>query len=336
MSKPIDQQQTEPLLTETKSRHVMFPVEYQDVWEMYKKASSSYWVADELNFQQDIQDLERLSKDEREFIYHILAFFAASDGIVSENLSERFSKDVPKPEVRAFYAFQNAMEQVHSESYSLLIDTYVKDAREKEKLFNAVQHFPAIRKKAEWAMKWINDENASFGQRLIAFAIVEGIYFSASFCAIFWLRERGMLPGLSFANQLISRDEGLHTEFACLLYNKLQNRLDESLVRSMIEESVNIEMSFITESIPCAMIGMNSNLMKQYIKYVADRLLKLLGYTPMFKVQNPFDFMEFAALEGKTNFFEKRVSEYSKAGINMNGAASSMPSELEINLEDDF
>jgi len=184
---------TEPLLTETKSRHVMFPVEYQDVWEMYKKASSSYWVADELNFQQDIQDLERLSKDEREFIYHILAFFAASDGIVSENLSERFSKDVPKPEVRAFYAFQNAMEQVHSESYSLLIDTYVKDAREKEKLFNAVQHFPAIREKAEWAMKWISDDNASFGQRLIAFAIVEGIYFSASFCAIFWLRERGML-----------------------------------------------------------------------------------------------------------------------------------------------
>lgn len=331
----MNAQINEPLLTETTSRYVMFPVEYPDVWEMYKKASSSYWVADELNFQQDIQDLERLSKDEKEFINHILAFFAASDGIVSENLCERFSKDVPKSEVRAFYAFQNAMEQVHSETYSLLIDTYVKDSREKEKLFNAVQHFPAIREKAEWAMKWISDDTASFGQRLIAFAIVEGIYFSASFCAIFWLRERGLLPGLSFANQLISRDEGLHTEFACLLYNHLNNRLSEESVKQMVEEAVQIEMKFITESIPCAMIGMNADLMKQYIKYVADRLLKSLGYTPIYKVQNSFDFMEFASMEGKTNFFEKRVSEYSKAGISMNGS-SAIPDKFEINLEDDF
>jgi len=327
----------EPLLTETKSRHVMFPVEYPDVWEMYKKASSSYWVADELNFQQDNQDLERLSKDEKEFIYQILAFFAASDGIVSENLSERFSKDVPKPEVRAFYAFQNAMEQVHSESYSLLIDTYVKDAREKDKLFNAVQHFPAIQEKASWAMKWISDDQSSFGQRLIAFAIVEGIFFSASFCAIFWLRERGLLPGLSFANQLISRDEALHTEFACLLYNKLENRVDEEAVYAMIDESVQIEMKFITESIPCAMIGMNAELMKQYIKFIADRLLKLLGYKPLFKVQNPFDFMEFAALEGKTNFFEKRVSEYSKAGMTMTGSGQvGIPDRLDIDIDGDF
>jgi len=331
----MNAQMNEPLLTETTSRYVMFPVEYPDVWEMYKKASSSYWVADELNFQQDIQDLERLSKDEKEFINHILAFFAASDGIVSENLCERFSKDVPKSEVRAFYAFQNAMEQVHSETYSLLIDTYVKDSREKEKLFNAVQHFPAIREKAEWAMKWISDEKASFAQRLIAFAIVEGIYFSASFCAIFWLRERGLLPGLSFANQLISRDEGLHTEFACLLYSHLEHRLEESFVKAMVEEAVQIEMKFITESIPCAMIGMNAELMKQYIKYVADRLLKSLGYSPIYKVQNSFDFMEFASMEGKTNFFEKRVSEYSKAGISMNGA-SAIPDKFEINLEDDF
>jgi len=314
----------------------MFPLEYPDVWEMYKKSSSSYWVADELNFQQDLVDLERLSKDEKHFINHVLAFFAASDGIVSENLSERFSKDVPKPEVRAFYAFQNAMEQVHSESYSLLIDTYVKDAREKERLFNAVDNFPAIREKAEWGMKWIMDKEAPFSQRLIAFAIVEGIFFSASFCAIFWLRERGLLPGLSFANQLISRDESLHTEFACLLYNKIVNRLDADIVKNMIEEAVDIEMRFITESIPCAMIGMNSNLMRQYIKYIADRISKMLGYKPIYHAQNPFDFMEFAALEGKTNFFEKRVSEYSKAGVSLQ-AGNTMPDKLEIDLDaDDF
>lgn len=324
----------EPLLTETKSRHVMFPVEYPDVWEMYKKQVASFWTADEINFQQDLIDLGRLNDNEKFFINHVLAFFAASDGIVSENLSERFSKDVPKPEVRAFYAFQNAMEQVHSECYSLLIDTYVKDAREKEKLFNAVDTFPAIREKAQWAMKWIANMDAPFSQRLIAFAIVEGVFFSASFCAIFWLRERGLLPGLSFANQLISRDEALHTEFACMLYNKLENRLDSTLVRDMIDEAVQIEMNFITESIPCAMIGMNDVLMKQYIKFVADRLCQMLGYTPIYHVQNPFDFMEFASLEGKTNFFEKRVAEYAKAGVSANGKG--MPDNLEINLDADF
>lgn len=323
----------EELLTETKSRHVMFPVQYPDVWEVYKKATASFWVADELNFNQDLQDLEKLSENEKFFINHVLAFFAASDGIVSENLSERFSKDVPKPEVRAVYAFQNAMEQVHSECYSLLIDTYVKDAREKDMLFNAVENFPAIREKAEWALKWIENKDAPFSQRLIAFAIVEGVFFSASFCAIFWLRERGLLPGLSFANQLISRDENLHTEFACILYSKLQNRLDESIVQQMFTEAVDIEMRFITESIPCAMIGMNADLMKQYIKFVADRIIRLLGYGPIYQVTNPFDFMEFAALEGKTNFFEKRVAEYSKAGV---GNKSGIPETLDINLEDDF
>jgi ribonucleotide reductase beta subunit family protein with ferritin-like domain len=301
---------------------------------MYKKHVSTFWTADELNFQQDMVDLEKLSENEKYFINHVLAFFAASDGIVSENLSQRFANDVPKAEVRAFYAFQNAIEQVHSESYSLLIDTYVKDAREKDKLFNAVENFPAIREKSEWGLKWINDTEASFAQRLIAFAIVEGVFFSASFCAIFWLRERGLLPGLSFANQLISRDEGLHTQFACLLYSKLENKLEEEKVHDMFKDAVVIEMKFITESIPCAMIGMNSELMKQYIKYIADFTLAMLGYNPVYRVQNPFSFMEFASLEGKTNFFEKRVSEYSKAGVNTNGQG--MPDNLEINLDDDF
>jgi len=325
---------SEPLLTESKSRHVLFPVEYPDIFDMYKKHVSTFWTADELNFQQDMVDLEKLSENEKYFINHVLAFFAASDGIVSENLSQRFANDVPKAEVRAFYAFQNAIEQVHSESYSLLIDTYVKDAREKDKLFNAVENFPAIREKSEWGLKWINDTEASFAQRLIAFAIVEGVFFSASFCAIFWLRERGLLPGLSFANQLISRDEGLHTQFACLLYSKLENKLEEEKVHDMFKDAVVIEMKFITESIPCAMIGMNSELMKQYIKYIADFTLAMLGYNPVYRVQNPFSFMEFASLEGKTNFFEKRVSEYSKAGVNTNGQG--MPDNLEINLDDDF
>ena len=305
----------EPLLTETKSRHVMLPVEYPDIFQYYKLASSAYWVCDEINFQQDTIDIEKLTENERFFITHILAFFAASDGIVSENLSERFSKDVPKPEVRAFYAFQNAMEQVHSETYSLLIDSYIKDPREKDRLFNAVDQFPAIREKAQWAMRWIEDKNASFAQRLIAFAIVEGLFFSASFCAIFWLRERGLLPGLSFANQLISRDESLHAEFACLLYSKLEGRVSEEAVHAMFHEAVDIETRFITESIPCNMIGMNNDLMAQYIKYIADRLLVMLGYAKIYSTSNPFPFVETACLQGKPSFFEVRSAEYSKASM---------------------
>jgi ribonucleotide reductase beta subunit family protein with ferritin-like domain len=330
---------TEPLLTEdveVKNRFVMFPVKYNKVWEMYKQAVASFWTADELNLQQDIPDLEKLTKDEKHFINHILAFFAASDGIVSENLSLRFYNDIPHPEVRAFYGFQVAIEQIHSETYSLLIDLYVKDAREKNTLFNAVTNFPAIKKKADWALKWMVDDKASFAQRLFAFAIVEGVFFSASFCAIFWLRERGLLPGLSFANQLISRDEGLHTEFACVLYNELENRLDEEVIHYMIKEAVDIEMEFITESIPCAMIGMNSELMKDYIKYVSDRLIKSIGYKTIYNTNNPFDFMEFASLEGKTNFFERRVAEYSKAGVSLNNN-NALPDKFEVNLEaDDF
>lgn len=318
----------EPLLTETKNRHVMFPVEYPDIFEMYKKHVSTFWTADELNFQQDLIDLEKLTPNEKYFINHVLAFFAASDGIVSENLGQRFSNDVPKAEVRAFYAFQNAMEQVHSESYSLLIDSYVKDPIEKDNLFNAVTKFPAIKEKSEWCLKWISDTFAPFSQRLVAFAIVEGVFFSASFCAIFWMRERGLLPGLSFANQLISRDEGLHTQFACLLYSKLNNKLDEAVIHQMFKEAVDIEMHFITESIPCAMIGMNSDLMKEYIKFIADYTIMMLGYKPLYNSQNPFAFMEFASLEGKTNFFEKRVSEYSKAVVSTD--------DFKVDIDGDF
>jgi len=324
----------EDILVENKNRYVLFPIQYPDIYEMYKKAASSYWVADEINFQQDLSDLEKLTDNEKFFINHVLAFFAASDGVVMENLSLRFSQDVPIPEVRQFYAFQNAMEAVHSEVYSLLIDTYVKDRAEQDKLFNAVDNFPAIREKAQWAIKWINDSQAPFAQRLVAFAIVEGLFFSASFCAIFWLRERGLLPGLSFANQLISRDESLHTEFACLLYSKLHNRLSTSVVEQMIHEAVDIEMRFITESIPCNMIGMNADLMKDYIMYIADRLLVMLGHKKKYHKVNPFQFAEISSMEGKSSFFEVRVSEYAKA-VSLQGGKSVIPTQLTINPDDE-
>lgn len=300
---------------------------------MYKKAAASYWVTDEINFQQDLVDLEKMTANERYFINHVLAFFAASDGVVMENLSLRFSNEVPVPEVRQFYAFQNAIEAVHSETYSVLIDTYVRDHAEQMKLFNAVENFPAIREKAEWAIKWINDTTAPFAQRLVAFAIVEGLFFSASFCAIFWLRERGLLPGLSFANQLISRDESMHTEFACLLYSKLKGRLSADQAHTMIREAVDIEMKFITESIPCNMIGMNADLMKDYIMYIADRLLVMLGYDKIYNKSNPFQFAEISSLEGKSSFFEVRVSEYAKP-VSLQGGKSVIPTELSINPDD--
>lgn len=323
----------EDILTESKNRYVLFPIQYPDLYKKYKQAAASYWVADEINFQQDLSDIEKLSENEKFFIYHILAFFAASDGVVMENLSLRFSNEVPVPEVRQFYAFQNAMEAVHSETYSLLIDTYERDPVKQSQLFNAVDNFPAIREKAQWAIRWIEDGSASFAQRLVAFAIVEGLFFSASFCAIFWLRERGLLPGLSFANQLISRDESLHTEFACLLYSKLKNRLDKQVVFNMIDEAVEIEKKFITESIPCNMIGMNADLMKDYIMYIADRLLVMLGYEKQYQKTNPFQFAEISSLEGKSSFFEVRVSEYAKA-VSLEGGKSVIPSELTINPED--
>lgn len=335
MSSSSDLVLSEPLLTETKNKYVMFPVEYPDVFEMYKKAQSAYWTADEINFSQDLSDLDKLNSNEKHFINHVLAFFAASDGIVMENLSQRFSNDIPKLEVRSFYAFQDAIEAVHSETYSLLIDTYVKDPEEKSKLFNAVRSFPAIKEKADWALQWITDDNASFAQRLIAFAIVEGIFFSASFCAIFWLRERGLLPGLSFANELIARDESMHTDFAVLLYSHLNNKLPKERVESMVRQAVDIERRFITESIPCSMIGMNSTLMTQYIEFIADRLMVMLGYPRIFNKQNPFAFMEKSAADVKTSFFERRVSSYARP-VAFTPGQSAVPAELSFNPNDDF
>ena len=322
---------TEELFEESKSKYVMFPIKYQDVYEMYKKAASAFWIPDEINFTQDLVDIERLSDNERYFINHVLAFFAASDGIVMENLATRFSKDIPVPEVKAFYAFQNAMEAVHSETYSLLIDTYVRDPVEKDKMFNAVMNFPAIKEKADWAIKWIEDDTSSFAERLIAFSIVEGLFFSASFCAIFWLRSRGILPGLSFANQLIARDESMHTDFACLLYSKLAGRVPAERVTAMIREAVDIERRFITESIPCSMIGMNSELMVEYIQYIADRLLVSLGYAKLYASKNPFSFMEMSATDTKTSFFENKVATYSKP-VSLK-AGQSVPTELKIDLD---
>lgn len=329
----------EPLLTETQNKYVMFPITYPDVYEMYKKCASAYWVPDEINFAQDLVDLNKLSDNEKFFINHVLAFFAASDGVVQENLASRFSNEVPHAEVKAFYAFQNAMEAVHSETYSLLIDTYVRDDVEKNKLFNAVRYFPAIREKADWGIKWITgtpDSEAPFAQRLIAFAIVEGVFFSASFCAIFWLRERGLMQGLSFANQLIARDESMHTDFAVLLSSKIQNRMSKDIVESMFREAVDIEVRFITEAIPCSLIGMNQNLMIDYIKYIADRLLMMLGYAKIYNAKNPFQFMEISASDCKTSFFERRNADYSKSCISFVAGKSGVPTELVFDSNDDF
>jgi len=326
----------EPILQVNKSRHVLYPIQYDDIFRKYKEASSSYWVADEINFSQDLVDLGKLNENEKFFIHHVLAFFAASDGIVMENLGQRFMNDIPLPEAKAFYSFQLAMEQVHSEVYSLLIDTYEKDPVKKDALFNAVTTFPAIQEKAAWALRWIEDKEAPFAQRLLGFAIVEGLFFSASFCAIFWLRERGLLPGLSFANQLISRDESLHTDFACLIYSKLVNRIPADRVHAIFREAVDIEERFITESIPCSMIGMNSELMKEYIKFIADRLLSQLGYEKIYNTRNPFQFMEFSALDQVSNFFETRNGAYNKAGVSLESGKSVVPDKLEVDTDGDF
>ena len=324
-----------------KSKYVMFPIKYPDVYAMYKMAASAYWVPDEINFAQDLVDIEKLSDNEKYFIYHVLAFFAASDGIVMENLATRFGREIPNAEVRAFYAFQNAMEAVHSETYSLLIDTYEKDDARKDRLFNAVTNFPAIKQKADWALKWIDgsESGSSFAQRLVAFAIVEGLFFSASFCAIFWLRDRGLLPGLGFANQLIARDESMHTDFACLLYSKIERtRLSEATIEAMFREAVDIECAFITESIPCSLIGMNQDLMIDYIKYIADRLLLILGYPKLYHKENPFPFMEKSASDTKVSFFERRNADYAKSGISYVAGKSAL-TELSLSFDgthDDF
>jgi ribonucleoside-diphosphate reductase beta chain len=317
-SKHQNRDHEEMLLKENPNRYVLFPIEYHDIWEAYKKQVASFWVAEEIDFSRDMRDWDNLSDNERHFIKNVLAFFAGSDGIVLENLGIRFLKEVQIPEARCFYGFQMAMENIHSETYSLLIDKYVQDLDEKAKLFNAIETIPSVAKKAKWAEKWINDEHSNFATRLIAFAAVEGIFFSGSFCSIYWLKKRGLMPGLTFSNELISRDEGQHTDFAILLYRQyIKYKLDKDTVYSIIEDAVNIEKDFIIDSIPCKMIGMSSEKMSQYIEYVADRLLVQLGYEKIFKSTNPFDFMQLISMEGKTNFFEKRVSEYNLANIGL-------------------
>ncbi|PSN66326.1 ribonucleoside-diphosphate reductase-like protein subunit M2 [Corynespora cassiicola Philippines] len=306
----------EPLLQENPHRFVLFPIKYHDVWQMYKKAEASFWTAEEIDLSKDLHDWnKRLNDDERFFISHILAFFAASDGIVNENLVERFSGEVQIPEARCFYGFQIMMENIHSETYSLLIDTYISEPKQRTYLFNAIDNIPCIRKKADWALRWISDKNSTFANRLIAFAAVEGIFFSGAFASIFWLKKRGLMPGLTFSNELISRDEGMHTDFACLLFSLLKTRPSKQAVQDIITEAVEIEKEFLTEALPCALLGMNSNLMCQYIEFVADRLLLALGNNKVYNATNPFDFMENISLAGKTNFFEKRVGDYQKAGV---------------------
>ena len=303
----------EPLLSEDTSRYVMFPVSDQTIWKLYKKQVDCFWRPEEIDTSKDLTQWETLSTDEQFFIKMILAFFAGSDGIVLENLASRFMMDVQLPEARAFYGFQIAMENIHSETYSILIDSYIKDNAEKDKLFHAIEHFPCIEKKAKWAIKWIQDKRSCFATRLIAFACIEGIFFSGAFCSIYWLKKRGLMPGLTFSNELISRDEALHTEFAIYLYSKLEKKIPKKKIRDIIQEAVTIEKEFITEALPCRLIGMNSELMNQYIEFVADRLLLQLGCEAFYKTSNPFDFMEMISLEQKTNFFESRVSSYALA-----------------------
>ena len=305
----------EPILKDNPNRFVLFPIQHPDIWKMYKKQEASIWTAEELDLSPDLLDWEnKLNDDERFFIKHVLAFFAASDGIVNENLAENFLSEVQYTEAKFFYGFQIMMENIHSETYSLLIDTYIKDTKEKNYLFNAIETFDPVKKKAEWAIRWI--ENGSYAERLISFAAVEGIFFSGSFCSIYWLKKRGLMPGLTFSNELISRDEGLHCDFACLLYNNhLVNKLPKEQVQKIIADAVEIEKEFVTESLPVRLIGMNADLMSQYIEFVADRLLTELGNDKIYNTSNPFDFMDMINLQGKTNFFEKRVGEYQKAGV---------------------
>ncbi len=324
---------SEILLEPSNDRFVLFPIQYADMWEMYKKHVASFWTVEEIDLYQDVQDWKALNADEKHYLKHILAFFSASDGIVNENLVLRFYQDVQIPEARSFYSFQIAMENVHAETYGLLIDTYLEDDQEKDYLFKAIENIACISKKAQWALKWISAEE-DFAIRLIAFAAIEGIFFSGSFCSIFWLKKRGIMPGLTFSNELISRDEGLHTDFACLLYRYIENKPAKERVLSLIKEAVEMEKEFISDALPVSLIGMNAQLMKTYIEYVADRLLGELGYGKIYGSANPFDWMELISLQGKTNFFEKRVSEYQKAGV-MN-SLDRQSTQLMFDTEIDF
>lgn len=305
----------EPYLIENPNRFVLFPIEEKDVWDMYKKAEASFWTAEELDLAHDLKDWDRLSDNERYFVSHVLAFFAASDGIVNENLAMNFSNEVQIPEARCFYGFQIAIENIHSEVYSLLIDTYIRDSKEKSRLLRAIDTIPCVQKKARWALQWCDSRYAAYAERCIAFAAVEGIFFSGSFCSVFWLKKRGLMPGFSFSNELISRDEGMHCDFACLMYSKLVNKLPESRIHAIVDDAVMIEKEFVRDSLPVELIGMNSTLMCQYIEFCADRLLEALGAAKMYGATNPFDWMDMISLQGKTNFFEKRVGEYAKSGV---------------------
>jgi ribonucleoside-diphosphate reductase beta chain len=319
----------EPLLVENKNRFVLFPIQHGDIWQMYKQAEASFWTAEEIDLAQDASDWAGLNDGERHFISHVLAFFAASDGIVNENLGANFFNEVQFPEAKCFYGFQIMMENIHAETYSLLIDTYIKDPKEKQRLFQAIETVPCVKKKADWALKWIKSDN--FAERLVAFAAVEGIFFSGSFCSIFWLKKRGLMPGLTFSNELISRDEGLHCDFACLLYTQHMNgKLSKERVYEIIKDAVLIEQEFVSDALPVNLIGMNAKLMTEYIEFVADRLLGALGYPKIYNSNNPFDFMEMISLQGKTNFFEKRVAEYQKAGV------MSEKEQNKFSLEEDF
>lgn len=322
----------EPILKVNKDRFVLFPIKHNDIWQFYKKAEASFWTAEEIDLGQDLKDWNSLNDGERHFVKHVLAFFAASDGIVNENLAENMVSEVQYTEAKFFYGFQIAIENIHSETYSLLIDTYVKDPREKDGLFNAIDTMDCVKKKADWALRWIDE--GTFQERLIAFAAVEGIFFSGSFCSIFWLKKRGLMPGLTFSNELISRDEGLHCDFACLIYNNhIENKLSKETVSAIIEDAVKIEKEFVTDAIPVKLIGMNADLMCQYIEFVADRLLLELGCSKVYNSTNPFDFMEMISLQGKTNFFEKRVGEYQKAGVLDSG---NNEDKQKFSLDEDF
>lgn len=330
----LSQEHIEPMLQENLDRFVLFPIQHSDIWEMYKMEQASFWTAEEIDLAEDLKDWKELNENEKHFLKHILAFFAASDGIVNENLVMNFSNEVCWPEARAFYGFQIMMENIHAETYSLLIDTYITDENEKDHLFKALETVPSVKKKGEWAMRWLSRKRGSFAERLVAFAAIEGIFFSGSFCAIFWLKKRGLMPGLTFSNELISRDEGLHCDFACLLHNKLLKGAGENVIRSIIAEAVEIEIEFVTNALPVSLIGMNSDLMKQYIQFVADRLLIALGATKLYNVGNPFPWMEMISMQGKTNFFEKRVAEYQKAGVMDNSSLGSV--QQRFSVDEDF
>ncbi|XP_067111714.1 ribonucleoside-diphosphate reductase subunit M2 B [Osmerus mordax] len=321
--------ENEPMLRENPRRFVIFPIQYPDIWKMYKQAQASFWTVEEVDLSKDLVHWDNLKSTEKHFISHVLAFFAASDGIVNENLVQRFCQEVQVPEARSFYGFQILIENVHSEMYSLLINTYIMDLKERDYLFNAIQTMPCVKQKADWALQWISDKS-TFGERLVAFAAVEGIFFSGSFAAIYWLKKRGLMPGLTYSNELISRDEGLHCNFACLLFSYIVKKPSENRIKDIIRKAVSIEQEFLTVALPVNLIGMNCSLMKQYIEFVADRLLEDLGLNKVYKVENPFDFMESISLEGKTNFFEKRVSEYQRFGVMSNAMDS------EFTLDADF